>query len=68
MHMYKAAIDSLRQAQYEAAGQKINVVETQARGGSTAMWIGLGVAALALIATVVLGVAGIVITLLLTAP
>jgi activator of HSP90 ATPase len=34
-------IADLRRAQYEAQGQKTQVVETQARGGSIGLWIGL---------------------------
>jgi hypothetical protein len=37
-------IADLRRAQYEAQGQKTQVVETQAHGASTNMWVGLAVA------------------------
>jgi hypothetical protein len=46
-------IADLRRAQYEAQGQKTQVVETQARGGSTGMWIGVAVAAGSLVLALV---------------
>ena len=38
------AIDDLRRAQYEQQGQKAQVVESQARGGSVGLWVGAGIA------------------------
>ena len=55
-------IQDLRKAQYEAQGQKTQVVETQARGGSTALWVGLGVAAsVGLLGTILTAVSVIVV-------
>jgi hypothetical protein len=39
------SIEQLRQAMYEAAGQKTQVVETQARGANSGLWWGVGIAA-----------------------
>lgn len=67
----QAAIDSLRQAQYEAQGQKTQVVETQAGGRNVAVWITLAVAGAGLFFTAMLfliATAGLVITLLLSSP
>ena len=38
-------IADLRRAQYEAQGKSINVVETQAKGASTGLWVGVAIAA-----------------------
>ncbi len=58
-------IADLRRAQYEAQGSRTQIVETHARGASTGLWIGLAVAAAGLLMTFILGVTGIIITLLL---
>jgi hypothetical protein len=58
-------IADLRKTQYEQAGQKTQVSETQASGFGQRQWIGLVIAAGAVTASVLLGVTGIVITLLL---
>jgi hypothetical protein len=55
-------IADLRRAQYEAQGQKTQVVETQAKGASTGLWIGLSIAA----ASVFLSGIFILVTLLAT--
>jgi hypothetical protein len=60
------AIDDLRRAQYEAQGQKTQIVETQARGGGTALWVGLVVAGTAVIVTLMIGLLGLVLTLYLS--
>jgi len=59
-------IQDLRKAQYEAQGQKTQVIETHAKGGNVGMWIGLGIAAVVGLSSFMLGAAGIVVTLLLT--
>jgi hypothetical protein len=46
-------IADLRRAQYEAQGQKTQVVETRAIGASTGMWVGVGLTALAFAVAVV---------------
>jgi hypothetical protein len=50
-------IQELRKAQYEAAGSKTQIVETQAKGANIGLWVGLAVAGfvglLVLVATVV---------------
>lgn len=56
----KTDIADLRRAQYEAQGQKTQVVETQARGGSLGLWIGVGIAGLG----AWIGVVGLVVALL----
>jgi hypothetical protein len=53
-------IADLRRAQYEAQGQKTQVVETQAKGTSTGMWVGVALAAASLFVTNVLAIAAIV--------
>ena len=55
---------SLRQAQYEAQGQKTQVVETQARGGSWGLWVSVAVAGIAVFITLVLGIMSIILVLL----
>lgn len=40
-------IQDLRKAQYEAAGQKTEVVDRRAGAGSVGLWVGVGVAAVA---------------------
>ncbi len=50
-------IADLRRVQYEAAGQKTQVVETQARGGSVSVWIGVAVALFTVLMTLGLGLA-----------
>ncbi len=50
-------IADLRRVQYEAAGQKTQVVETQARGGSLSVWIGVAVALFTVLMTLGLGLA-----------
>jgi hypothetical protein len=59
-------IADLRRAQYEAQGQKTQVVETQARGASSGLWIGIAIAAFVGITGFMLTVAGIAITYLAT--
>lgn len=59
------AIANLTAAQSVAAGSTARVQESRAKGGNVALWIGLGLAALAGSVTFMLGVAGIVLTLTL---
>ena len=66
------AIEKLTLAQAVATGGHAQVVDSRAKSGSVAMWIGLGIAALGLalsaavaLSTLVLGIVGVVITLLL---
>jgi hypothetical protein len=54
-------IADLRRAQYEAQGQKTQVVETQNRGTSIGMWIGVALT----VAVVMVGVLGIVATIVI---
>lgn len=58
-------IDDLSRSQYEAAGQKTQVVETQAKSGNSTAMIAVAVAVVGLLVTLLLGVVGVVITLLL---
>lgn len=58
-------IQDLRRVQYEAQGQKTQVVETQAKGSISGMWLGLIVGGIGLFTATIFGIAGIVITLLL---
>lgn len=46
-------IADLRRSQYEAQGQKTQVVEQQAAGASAGLWVGVGVAVAALLITAV---------------
>jgi hypothetical protein len=55
-------IADLRRAQYEAQGQKTQVVETRAGGASTGMWVGVGISVLVLLLSVI----GVVMTLVIT--
>ena len=57
------AVEELRRAQYEAQGQKTQVVESRAAGGSFGMWVGVAVGGLALFFSIVIGVISIVIVL-----
>lgn len=58
-------IADLRRVQYEGVGQKTQVVETQAKTGVSGMWIGVAIAMATIFLTMLLGITGIVITLLL---
>jgi cobalamin biosynthesis Mg chelatase CobN len=58
------AVGELRQAQYEAQGQKTQIVETQAKGGSASNWMGLAVAACVGFLSLLLAVGAIVISVL----
>jgi cobalamin biosynthesis Mg chelatase CobN len=58
------AVGELRQAQYEAQGQKTQVIETQAKGGSTSNWMGLAVAACIGFLSVIIAVTAIVISVI----
>ena len=57
-------IADLRRAQYEAQGQKTQVVEGQAGSNVMAVWLGVGIAAL----SIVVAVSSIIIVLLTTSP
>ena len=57
-------IADLRRAQYEAQGQKTQVVETRERGGSVGLWVSLAVAVMVGFATVVIGATTLLILLL----
>lgn len=56
-------IADLRRAQYESVGQKTQVVETQAKGGSLGMWIGVGLGAIGLLNAVTFGAVGLLLAL-----
>jgi hypothetical protein len=62
------AISALQKAQYETQGGKTQVAETRDEGAGRRQYVGLWIAAAALGASVILGIAGVVITLLLKAP
>jgi hypothetical protein len=57
-------VAELRRAQYEAQGQKTQIVETQAKGGSTSNWMGLAVAACIGFLSVIIAVTAIVISVI----
>ena len=57
------AIDDLRRSQYQEQGQKTQVVETQAKGSSTGLWVGLAISSFVLL-LVLIGTAAAVITAL----
>ena len=56
-------IADLRRAQYEAQGQKTQVVEAHASGASSGMWIGVIVAGMALLVSVAAVAVAVAITL-----
>jgi hypothetical protein len=58
-------VSELRRAQYEAQGQKTQIVETQAKGGTASSWLGLIIAASIGACTLVLGVAAVVISVIM---
>lgn len=49
----QVAIEDLRRAQYEAQGQKTQVVEHQAKGANAGLWIGVAIGALGLLVAAV---------------
>jgi hypothetical protein len=57
-------IADLRRAQYEAQGQKTQVVETQARGGSWGLWVAVMISLLFFLVSAGIGVAGLLIAIL----
>jgi hypothetical protein len=61
-------VAELRRAQYEAQGQKTQIVETQARGGSTSNWMGLAVAACVGLLSILLAVGAVVISVVSHTP
>jgi cobalamin biosynthesis Mg chelatase CobN len=61
-------VAELRRAQYEAQGQKTQVIETQTRGGTTSSWMGLAVAACVGLLSILLAVGAIVISVLAHKP
>jgi cobalamin biosynthesis Mg chelatase CobN len=61
-------VAELRRAQYEAQGQKTQIVETQAKGGSTSNWMGLAVAALVGFLSIIIAVAAVVISVAVHKP
>ena len=62
------AIANLTAAQTMAAGAQRQVTENRERGGSTALWLGLAVSVAAVVSSLLVGVAAIAVTLLLTRP
>lgn len=52
-------IDDLTRVQYEGVGSKTQVVETQAKGASTGLWVGVAIAALGLFMTGVFALLGV---------
>jgi len=60
------ALEKLTLAQALTAGGKAQVVESRAKSGNVGLWIGLGIAAVVGLLTFTLGVAGIVVTIVLT--
>jgi cobalamin biosynthesis Mg chelatase CobN len=61
-------VSELRRAQYEAQGQKTQIVETQAKSGAASSWAGPAVAACIGLLSVIIAVAAIVITLVAHQP
>jgi hypothetical protein len=61
----KNDIQDLRRAQYEAQGQKAQVIEHRDTGGETRGWIVVAIAVAAVSSSVILGVVGIAVTLIL---
>jgi hypothetical protein len=61
-------VAELRRAQYEAQGQKTQIVETQAKGGSASNWLGLVVAANVGIFSLIVGAAAIIISIMAHKP
>jgi hypothetical protein len=57
-------VGELQKRAYEAQGQKTQIVETQAKGGSTSNWMGLAVAACVGFLSVLLAVGAVVISVL----
>jgi hypothetical protein len=57
-------IADLRRAQYEAQGQKTQVVETRASGANAGMWLGVGIAAAAML----ISLAAIIVVVILSQP
>jgi len=62
------AISNLTAAQTMAAGQQRQVVESRARGGNVGLWVGVAVSVAAVVSSLLVGVAAIAVTLLLTRP
>lgn len=56
-------IADLRQAQYLTAGGKTQIVETQAKGASAGLWIGVAVGGFGLLLTILIAAVTVVITL-----
>lgn len=56
-------IADLRRAQYEAQGQKTQVVETQAHGSGVALWVSIGVAAVAFVFSAIVGLVSVLVAL-----
>ena len=52
-------IQDLRRAQYEAQGQKTQVIESTTKSGSIGLWIGIAVAAIGAGFSMLIGLAGI---------
>jgi hypothetical protein len=58
-------VAELRRAQYEAQGQKTQIVETQAKGATTGNWLGLVIGASIGVCTVVLAIAGVAVSVIM---
>jgi len=58
------AVAELRQMQYKQQGEKAQVQESQAKGGTTSSWMGIVVAAIIGACTLVLGVAAVIISIM----
>jgi hypothetical protein len=56
-------IADLRQSQYEGVGAKTQVTEGQARSGTVGLWVGVGVAALFGLLSLLFSAAGLVVVL-----
>lgn len=57
-------IADLRRSQYEALGQKTQVVETRDIGGSRSIWIGLAVAIFFGLVSMLVGIGGLIVGLI----
>jgi hypothetical protein len=56
-------IADLRRAQYEAQGQKTQVVETQAKGGGFGLWVGLVIAGVVGLLSFLTALAGLILAM-----
>jgi hypothetical protein len=58
-------VAELRRAQYEAQGQKTQIVETRQKGDAAGNWLGLVIGASIGVCTVVLAIAGVAVSIIM---